>query len=81
MAQDAVVYSSAVETYYIACWVNGEKVERCGHEHGTIGDAENCREEILGRFVRAVESERERSMSDQEFEVWRLLGKRAMARA
>jgi hypothetical protein len=32
----------------------------------TIGGAEGCRQELLGRFVRAVESGRERSMTDQE---------------
>jgi hypothetical protein len=76
VAQDAVLYSSAVEPYYIACWVSGEKVERCGHKHLTIGDAEDCRWEIMGRFIRAVESDGERSMSDEEFEIWRLLEKR-----
>jgi hypothetical protein len=81
VAHDTVLYSSAVETYYIACWVNGEKVERCGHEHITIGDAEGCREELLGRFIRAVESGRERSMTDQEFEVWRQLINTVLATA
>jgi hypothetical protein len=67
-----------VEPYYIACWVQGEKVVRCGHQHGTVGDAERCCEEILGRFIRVVEDDGERSLSDDEFEVWRGLEKKVL---
>jgi hypothetical protein len=71
-----VVYSSAVASYYITCWVQGEKLVRCGHQHGTIGEVETCHEEILGRFIRVVEGETERSLNDDEFEVWRGLEKK-----
>ena len=58
-----------MELYYIACWVQGDKVVRCGHQHGTIAEAEKCRTEIVGRFFRAVDTEGERSLNDEEFEV------------
>ena len=70
-----------METYYIVCWVDGERVVRCGHEHGTIREAESCRPEILGRFIRAVGSEGERSINDEEVAVWRTLEKRIWVRA
>lgn len=76
MAQDAVLYSFAVTPYYIACWVQGEELVRCGHQHGTIGDAERCHEEILGRLILVVDGEAERSLNDDEFEVWRRLEKK-----
>jgi hypothetical protein len=68
-----VLYSSAVGPYYIACWVGDEKVERCGHQHETIAHAETCHGDILGRFIRTVDSEGERSLNDEELEVWRSL--------
>jgi hypothetical protein len=63
----------------IACRVGNGKVEPCGHQHDTIGEAERCRMEIVVRFFQIVDIEGERPLNDEEFEVWRGLEKSVLS--
>jgi hypothetical protein len=52
--------------YYVVCWTEQDGIYGCGHEHVTIADAMKCLVPDGGMFIRAVEGDKSRSLTEAE---------------
>jgi hypothetical protein len=51
---------------YLVCWVGGDGIYSCGHEHESVAGAMRCLAPNGGSFIRACESGGLRSLNESE---------------